>query len=165
MEEQWDKLTAVLNEIRDVCQEMLELARQKKTLLVAAKAGEVEVIVKKEEAFALRLRKLEGIREKTVREMGVALHLSQGKVTLAQLVSFADERHAEQLAEVGKELDATARELSDTNKLNSLLIQHALDFVNFNINILMRAVADPVYSAKGQDAKPGRQTMTLDRKA
>ena len=64
MKDNWDNLVALLSEMVEIYQVILDLSRQKKEALTAAKTRELEAITNNEERLILQVGKLEAARGK-----------------------------------------------------------------------------------------------------
>lgn len=160
----WEKLIAVLNDILNLYQAVLELATRKRAVLVAADVKELEAITKQEEALILQIGKLEKLRAEMLSRIAAGNKINSGKLTLTQIKQFADEKTAEQLAKLGESLKNVAGELAELNGINTQLIKQAIFFVDCNMNILARNVADPVYVPHGQENRTNSSRAFIDRK-
>lgn len=72
---------------------------------------------------------------------------------------------AEQLSRLGDELRIALQEIKAANELNTKLIQRAMAYVDYNINILTQHSTGPVYAAQGQAGKGIQSRMLVDQKA
>lgn len=81
------------------------------------------------------------------------------------LADKADANTAEQIQLLGAELDVVAKRLMRLNDTNAALIHQALHFVQYNLNLLTRSQAEPMYMPTGnRKAANGTTAMILDRK-
>lgn len=150
MKDRWDDLLKVLREMLRIYQAILTLSQQKKQILIAAKAHELETVTKQEEILIVQVGKLEDLREKLVAEMLAAYGIKDGEVSFAELKKIAKPEIVEQLERFTEEFGDIMAKMVPLNKLNTELIQQALRMINYNINILSQTVAGPTYAAKGQ---------------
>ncbi len=159
MKEKWDALLVVLHKILNIYQELLLLSQQKKQVIVAVKPQELEKITKQEEVLIMQVGKLENMRGKIVRELMTVHGMLEGDASLARLQEIASPDMREKLTVFNEKIDAVMTELVPLNKLNSELIEQALGFINYNINILSQTAVGPTYAAKGQANEQTKRTV------
>jgi flagellar biosynthesis/type III secretory pathway chaperone len=152
MNDNWQQLTTLLTDSLQVYRAILELSRQKRDILVAANAKELEIITGKEEALILQAGKLEGLRQNVLQELSSALMVSVADLTLMQLIDLADPATSQQLAKLQAEFAKLTGELAPINDLNARLLQQALTYINYNVNILTQNAMGPTYGATPQQA-------------
>lgn len=159
MKEKWDALLVVLHKILNIYQELLLLSQQKKQVIVAVKPQELEKITKQEEVLIMQVGKLENMRGKIVRELMTVHGMLEGDASLTRLQEIATPDMREKLTVFNGKIDAVMAELVPLNKLNSELIEQALGFINYNINILSQTAVGPTYAAKGQANEQTKRTV------
>lgn len=164
MKDKWEELLAVLSKMLSIYQALLTLTKQKHDVLVAAKSHELEAVTKQEEILILQVGKLEDLRGKLVSELMASHGITGGEVSLAELYKMARPEVVEQFDSISKKFGAVAAEIEPLNKINTELIQQALGFINYNINILSQTVAGPTYAAKGQVNQQIIQRKAFDTK-
>jgi len=162
MTDRWDDLLKVLREMLSVYQGILTLSQQKHDILIAAKSHELETVTKQEEMLIIEVGKLEDIRGKIVGEMMAAYGMKDGEVSLAELKKIAKPEIVEQLEMFGEKFGSIMAAMVPLNQQNTELIQQALRFVNYNINLLSQTVVGPTYAAKGQAEKQTIQRTVFD---
>ena len=164
MEEKWEELVAVLDKILGIYTALLTLSQQKKQILVAAKAHDLAKIIKQEEILVVQLGKLENLRQRIVGELMVHHGITEGDFSLTELQKIVTPTIGLELKSFGEKINIIMEEIVPLNKLNSELIQQALGFINYNINILSQTVVGPTYAAKGQ-ANEQTQRKVFDARA
>ena len=163
MKEKWEKLAVLTEEAKDLYEIMLKLARQKRDALVGAKAEELEKITRQEEHLIPRIGKLQGNRDSIMRELAVHYQLAE-KSTFEDFLSFAPVDAAERLVAATREWGESIQELVALNQLNAEMLQRALNFINYNMNLLSRTVADTTYAPPKQSGRPALGRSLLDQK-
>ncbi len=158
MKEKFDRLILLLAELLTLYQGILELSRRKRAVLTTGQAQDLEGITKQEEVLILQIGKLEKARETLVKELIASHNLNCEQLTITQIKQMADDATAERLGEITEGLNAIITELSSLNEINTQLLQQAVNFVNYNINIMARHVADPTYAPQGQQAGQANRT-------
>jgi len=162
MKDRWDDLLKVLREMLSTHQAILSLSQQKHEILIAAKSHDLETVTKQEEILIVRVGKLEDLRGKILGELMDQYGIKDGEVSLAELKKIAKPEIVEQLETFGTEFGMIMTEMVPLNLQNTELIQQALRFVNYNINLLSQSVVGPTYAAKGQADKQAIQRTVFD---
>lgn len=153
MKQLWDKLINNLSEILDLYQAILALSKQKREVLVAAKAQELEAVTKREEMLILQTGKLDAQRESIIQEIGTAFGLKADEITLEKTKQLADAETAKKIELLSSQFDQLLNELVPLNKTNTQLIQQALTYINYSINVLAQNTSGPTYAPKGLSAE------------
>lgn len=164
MKDRWEELLAVLDQILGIYQALLNLGQQKHDILVKAKPRELEIVTKQEEVLILQIGKLEDLRRKLAGEIMAAHGITEGEISLAQLHKIAEPAIVGQLEQFGKEIGDIVKKMVPMNKLNTELINQALGFINYNINLLSQTAVGPLYAAKGQANEQAVKRRVFDAK-
>ena len=165
MEELWKNLLHVLHQILSICQAFLTLSQQKQKVLVAANSQELEKIVKQEDSLVVQISKLEKMREKIIQEILVAYSVQDAEVSLEALKKIAQPDTREQLETFSKELKQIMEQLGPLHTLNAELIQQALGFIDYNVNVLSQIAVGPTYASGGKTDQQAPQRTLFDAKA
>lgn len=161
----WDRLIALMSELLDLYQALLTLSRQKREILIAGKAQSLESITRQEELLILQAGKLEVIREKLIREIADHCGVSTQGLSLAAISELAEPADAERLSALGTAFEQVSHELVPLNRLNTELIEQALRFVNYSINILTQSQSSNTYEPHGKSGQPQAGRAFFDAKA
>lgn len=160
----WERLVDVLANMLKLYQALLTISKQKHDILVGAKAQELDALTKQEELLIVQIGKLEVIREKYLQELITVHKFSDENITISKLTEVADQDIGGQITDLLKQFDAITAELVQMNKLNTKLIEQALSFINYNINLLTQNTIGPTYAAKGQQTQGATTRAVLDQK-
>lgn len=160
----WQQLVDVLANMLKLYQALLTISKQKHDILVGAKAQELDALTKQEELLIVQIGKLEIVREKSLQEIIAALKFSDENITISKLAEVADPDIGGQIIDLLKQFDRITAELVQMNKLNTKLIEQALSFINYNINLLTQNTIGPTYAAKGQQTQGATTRAVLDQK-
>lgn len=150
----WQELVSVLKRIMSVYRELLALSKQKKAVIISAEIKGLEEIVKREQLLINVIGKLERERASVLSSLLTQYNLQDGDLEFRALVKFCDESTAKILLALQEEIKVVFTELNGYNKSNMSLIEKALEFVNFNINILSQAEVGPTYGVAQSEAAP-----------
>lgn len=85
--------------------------------------------------------------------------LLQGLGTTAGLQITADKS----ITELEKKLQDIVFELKEQNTKNKFLLKKNIEFIDFNINVMSRTVADPLYAAKGASSSISGRNKIFDQ--
>ena len=162
MKEKWAKLAVLTEEALELYRIIVELARQKRDVLVGAKAGELDKITRQEELLIPRIGKLQGARDSIMKELAAHYHLSD-ESTFEEFIALAPEDAAEELINATREWGECVQELVQLNQLNAEMLQRTLTFIDYNLNLLSRTVANTTYAPQGASG-PMAGRSYLDRK-
>lgn len=160
----WDKLVTLLMEMADLYQAILTLSRQKRDILIAVKPQDLEAVTRQEELLILQVGKLEAARGKLMQQLAAASGVPADGLTLTAIKNMAGPEVAERLDKVAADLDRIMAELAPVNRLNAELIQRALGFINYNINLLTQSTAGPTYAPQGKNAPDAQVRKLVDQK-
>lgn len=165
MEGMWRNLLNVLHQILTVCQAFLTLSEQKQKVLIAANSQELEKIVKQEDSLLVQISKLEKMRETIIQEILVVHSAQDTEISLEALKKIAKPDVREQLEAFSKELKQIIDQLGPLHTLNAELIQQALGFIDYNVNVLSQIAVGPAYASGGKTEQQAPQRTLFDAKA
>jgi flagellar biosynthesis/type III secretory pathway chaperone len=160
----WDKLLTLLDEMVSLYKAILELSRQKRDVIIAVKPQDLEKITKQEELLILQVGKLEAARGKLVQQLAAAGDVPAEGLTLTKMKELAGPQVAERLDKIAAEFGRIMAELAPVNMLNAELIQRALGFVNYNINLLTQNSAGPTYAPQSNNTQENQFRKLVDKK-
>lgn len=164
MDKVWQELLEVLVDMLSAYQKMLELGREKRQALVAAKVADIESITKKEESLIIYVTRAEKVSKAAVMKIADHYNLPPEEIGLSKIRQFADKDTAGRLEAFERDFNKILAEIEPINKTNTELIQQALSLVNYNINLLTQNVADVNYAPQGQQGQSSQSRAIFDRK-
>jgi hypothetical protein len=164
VKENLENLIRLLTETLELYRTILKLSREKREILVSGKAPALEALTRQEEALIVKAGKMEVLRAAIMKAIADENHLPGENITLTAIKEIVDQEAAAQLGRLEQEFDQVMSELIPLNEINTKLIQQALLFVNFNVNILAQAATGPVYSSKGHNTQSSQARLLFDRK-
>ncbi|MEG6585003.1 flagellar protein FlgN [Dendrosporobacter sp. 1207_IL3150] len=160
----WEQLVTVLTNMLKLYQALLTISKQKHEILVAAKAQELEAITKQEELLIIQIGKLETNREQVLQEILTANKITDENINVSRLAECTDEVMGKRIKDLWQEFDKVTVELVRLNELNTRLIEQALSYINYNVNLLTQASTGPTYAAKGQQPQNATNRAVFDQK-
>lgn len=143
--------------------QLLELAREKKDVLIRSDVDRLMEIVTLETRIMKQVPSLEQSWRDAVlaflREKGVASGQMITMSELAKLVFQVDQKSS--LLDMQGKLQRTLKDLQELNALNQSLIEHSLQYVNYNLSLM---VDDPMENViyknpASTHGKPGGQSI------
>ncbi|MDR3120875.1 MAG: flagellar protein FlgN [Clostridiales bacterium] len=147
-----DRLADVLERETLLYRDASDISAKKTEVIVRGKIEELDSLVKAEQAIILKIGRLEGEREGIIGELSAELDLDLEGVTLSDINARLGEASFQRLDGCQKQLAATLGGLKDTNDMNAQLIQNALDYINFSVNLITSDQSGGnVYSPDGEE--------------
>jgi flagellar biosynthesis/type III secretory pathway chaperone len=161
----WEKLLTVFTEILIVHQKLLQCAVDKKAVLQQNDIKALEAIMQQEGSLVFQGSKLLEIRDLLVGGIAAEQGIAGKKPDLSVLLRLGDADAAVKLKQTAQEIRDIAGQIAKLNGMNQKLIDQALSFVNYNVNLLMQNAVGPTYASRGNvPATPVNRRM-FDRKA
>lgn len=128
--------------------EILKLAESKTDSLVKNDVEAIVTISEKERKMAEQTLKLNQAREQIIKALAQRLDKDYKTLTIAELRTLLKDPYSTQLNEIQTEMTELLRKLSARNEINKKLIENAIKFLDFNIQLL--AGPDPASSTYGK---------------
>jgi flagellar biosynthesis/type III secretory pathway chaperone len=158
-------LAAVLEQEALLYQDAADISAKKTDVIVHGKIEELDSLVKAEQAIILKIGKLEDEREKIVETLSDELELDLEGVTLSDINTRLGGECYARLDNCHKSLAGAIDRLKNHNDMNAQLIQHALDYVNFSVNLLTtNQNTGSLYSQDGGDDAGNQRRSVFDVK-
>jgi hypothetical protein len=141
------------------------ISAKKTEIIVKGKIEELNSLVKAEQAMILKIGKLEAERESAINSLSEKLGLNLDGLTLSQITSRLSDKTYKRLDECQGTLMGTLVGIKSANEVNSQLIQNALDYINFSVNLITSDQASgSLYSEEGQEDVSGARRNVFDVK-
>lgn len=160
MDDLVNKLIETMQKEYEAYQDILKIAKNKTEVVVEGKINELKSLTNAEQVLVLQLGKLEGTRESIVEEIAKLLGENPDELTISGLLKHVTGRFAAGLQEYQKKMTDVVKELRNVNSLNQRLIQDALEYINFSVNLFsnLRGEAN-VYGSDGKPAKSKKKNF------
>ena len=132
-----DDLIQVLESEKEQYQKLAELSKEKKQVIVKADVPALEKIVDIEQGVTNKIQNLDNRRKKIMHDMAVVLNKPEEGFTISTIISMLDSQPKEQqqLENVKRELETSLEEVRKTNGQNQILLNQALDMVEFDLTL------------------------------
>lgn len=130
-----DHLVTSLEKEQEIYEEVLELAKRKKQIIIDGKLKELEEVTRREQSLTMSLVKLEEIRDKIVNEILKEVNV-QSVENIGELMEHLPPGQRLKVNEVKKDLMKVIHDVSGENENNKALLKQSLDIIEFNMNVL-----------------------------
>ena len=149
-----NELMDVLNAEKDFYQNLTEIAKEKTPVIIKGNIDELQKITEREQRIVGEIQVLEKKRARIMGDAAEVLGKEQGSLKLADLVRMFTNQPVEQkkLAAVYDQLMFTLRDMDVVNKRNQMLLEQALEMVEFDIQLHQNLKRAPENANYGRDA-------------
>jgi flagellar biosynthesis/type III secretory pathway chaperone len=131
-------------------EELLEIGKAKRMILVKNDTETLKSMNMKEEALLGRHRKLEKMRLETLKGLAASEGVSPSQITLDWLLGkLGDSPVRERLAALRDRMRTAAASLREVNEGNMQLIQSNLDYIECTMNLIRGAREQSSFEARG----------------
>jgi len=164
-----EEMISTLSQEKELYLALLPIAEEKTKAIVANDLEMLQEITDREQTAISKIGVLERKREEVITNMGIVLGRKPQDLTLAELIRITEKQPKDRaaLAELKDALGTAVKKLADVNERNNVLIQHSLDMIQFNMNLLQstRMVQGNNYTKSAGESIPGAaQTGMFDAK-
>lgn len=153
-----DKLLSILDEEKELYKTILEVSKNKNTLLKENKVKELEAVTKEEEDLVAQVIAKEKLRIQEVKDICRRYDKPEKSLKIEELCEFVD-NSKDELLEAKKEITEILKELKELNDLNATLINSSLDYINFAVNMLMDATPNATYQPGGHQERKQQRNL------
>ncbi|MBB6216410.1 flagellar biosynthesis/type III secretory pathway chaperone [Anaerosolibacter carboniphilus] len=151
-----EQLITVLKEECNLYKDYLDLAREKKTAVIKGEIKELDHITKREQNMIVNMGKVDQIRTAIIGNILLEKNIASVE-TISELADLIEEPARATILKLKDNLAALLEETKNLNHINSELLQQALEYVDYNINLLT--------SAQPQSSTYGNKADEKDLKA
>lgn len=141
-----ENLIQVLEDEQAAYAGLLELSAKKTDYIVAGDLENITKITDEEGLWLGKLNRLEKMREEVTADIANVLNKDVNTLKITALVEMLTGRPEEQkrLKDAGDALSKVVRELKRINERNQELLGHALELVEFDMNLIQAMRTAPV---------------------
>ncbi len=117
---------------------LIELGGAKREAVIKADIASLEEITAKENDVASVLQNLTKRRTRVLNDMATVLGKNPGDITITKMIGYLEGQPKEQekLREIKDRLLATGSQMNSINKQNQILLEQALEMVEFDLTLL-----------------------------
>lgn len=145
-----------------IYQELLKLAEKKTDVLVRHDTAQLSALTEEEGKLAEQSKQLARVREQYAAKLDEALGLA-ANASLEEAEKLLSEPQAAQLADIRARLKETVMQLMLRNGINQKLIENALEYINFNLELMAGPAPEAsVYGKSGTEISTGGKRSMLD---
>lgn len=132
-----DNLLTVLEQENSQYQRLTVLSQEKRQIIIDADIPGLEEITGKEQEIASIIRNLENKRQEVINDMAIVLSKDPKDLTITNMIAFLNKQPAEQekLKDIQRRLRETLDHMALINQQNELLLQQALEMVEFDLTL------------------------------
>ena len=132
---------------------LLAISQRKTPIIVNNKIAELQKITDEEQIVVSRISGLETKREAVTKDIAEVINKDVEELKLATLIELMSGQPGERkrLSDVHDRLSGTVRQIRQINENNAELIKHALEMIDFDLNIMsaMRQAPETANYSKG----------------
>jgi hypothetical protein len=147
-------------------EDLLALSKEKRGVIIANDIEGLQKITHLENILVSQNQKLEKKREGLIADIALVTGKKTSDVTLQGLVELMEgQQEQAQLTDMGKRISHVLDALSEENGNNASLIDNALDYIEYSINIIRSVIEKDtgLYNAKGEPLKTERNLVDKKR--
>lgn len=144
--------------------QLVELSKSQTQNLVVGAADQVQAITKKTEKIIKQLSELESKRQNIIDTFMITYKIN-GKVTLEEFIERIqlDSSNKTVILNLTSELEKIADELKFYIHQNKMLLKKAVQFIDFNMNLITSTAAGTTYAPKGQEGNAISKRKMFDQ--
>lgn len=132
-----ENLLTVLEQENTEYQRLEKLSQKKRQIIIDADIPGLEEITGREQEIASTIRNLENKRQEVINDMAIVLSKDPKDLTITNMIAFLNRQPAEQekLRDIQARLRETLERMALINQQNELLLQQALEMVEFDLTL------------------------------
>lgn len=135
-----NKIIEILDSEKAIHEELLNLAKEKKEILIKNDIDSLNSIVKRESELVNNIKELEEKREDSVQVISKEIGVGAENLTLSEMAKHAIGIQKNKLLQLKDELSEVVKQLSDYNDINKELLATHLNYTFFSLNIMAQGV-------------------------
>lgn len=164
-----EELLDVLGTEEKEYKKLIELSGQKTKALIAADIKTVQEIAEKEQDYVELIQKCEKKCNEVITDMGIVLGKDTEEITVIELISMLEKQPKEQhkLQIVYDNLITTAKKMKVCNERNKMLVDQALELVEFDLTLyqsMRMAPENANYSKEALNTSAAQEQGRFDAK-
>ncbi len=165
------QLMEILEAEIDNYNKLLEFSIQKTPIIIKGDVKELREITKKENQIIFENQKLEKERITLMSDIAMVLNKDEKTLTLSELINILSNQNnqneeCKNLKDIRDRLKEVLNTLKNNNDKNGVLLNEALNYVDFNINVVQSAKAlPPLLYQYGGVEKQSEGRNFFDRKS
>ncbi len=159
-----ENLIEVLDLESQEYENLLGLSMEKTPVIVSGDLDQLAKITDEEQIVVGKINRLEQKRQEVFKDVANVINKDVNTLMITDLVDMLSARPQEQqkLAKVHDELGTVVRKVMKVNEQNRLLIQNALEMVEFDMNVLQSMKTAPETANYNKGAYTAGTSMRVD---
>ena len=158
-------LIDTMNNQKEAYLKLLQLAKEKKDVLVEGNILRLNEIVSEEQTLLNFITDYEVEKRKITKEIRYAKNIKTEEDTLDDLLELMDENLKDEVIKLVKEFRSIIDGIRLMNYMNGMLIESQLDFISMSFNLLTnRDQPSSAYNVDGK-ASTSKNLQFIDKKA
>lgn len=160
-----EELLDVLHEEDKEYKKLIELSGKKTQALISANVTEIQEIAEAEQLVVEVIQRCEKKCDEVIKDMGIVLGRDMESLTVAELITMLEKQPQEQakLREEYDKLCVTAGQMKELNEKNRVLVERALEMVEFDLTLFRSYRMAPETANYNKDATSAGQTKGSQR--
>ena len=158
------QLIGVLEEHAGLCETLVSLGTQKKDCIIKNDVDALRKITVQENTAVGRIQRVERMRVELVNDIAGVLNENAAELTLSRLAEIIKEQaeHPD-FVQASARLKTAIEALQNLNEHNKLLLQNALEYIDFNINLIKSTYSGDQtgYMPDGNEAPGSRSFLDV----
>ncbi len=132
-----ENLLMVLEKENSEYERLVELSTQKRQIIIDGNVPGLGEITNMEQDITSNIKNLENKREEVIKDMAIVLSKDANELTLTNMIAFLNNQPKEQekIRAIQTKLKDTIGRMVEINKQNEILIQQALEMVEFDLTL------------------------------
>lgn len=149
-----EEMLDVLQKENDGYNRLLKLSEEKTGALIKSDITRILEISEKEQEVVDEIKKCEVKCDEVIADMGIVLGRDTSKLTVAEVVDLLSRQPGEQkkLKEIYDELIRTAHKMKDSNERNKILVNQAMELLDFDLTLYRSMRMAPETANYSKDA-------------
>lgn len=160
-----EDLLEVLHKETEQYAQLIELSGKKTDALIAANIQDIQDIAEVEQSIVGVIQQCEKKCDEVIKDMGIVLGRDMEDLNVMQLIEMLGKQPVEQekLREAYEELLAQALQMKQCNEKNQLLVEQALEMVEFDLTLFRSLRTAPETANYSKDALTASQIKGTGR--
>ncbi len=149
-----ENLVDVLEEQSVLYDELLALAKEKKQVIINNDVELLQKFTAAEVVITNKAQRLEKTRMESVSDIALVLGRSEKDLTVYKIVELVNtEEDKKNLLRVAEKIGKTIDELRETNDRNNSLLKTALEYIDYNLNVVRSMSGETTDNYKANNTK------------
>lgn len=160
-----EDLLEILHTEDEEYQKLIALSEKKTDALVSADVQHIQEIAQQEQDIVEVIQRCEKKCDEVIQDMGIVLGRNMEEITVAGLIDMLEKQPQEQikLKKAYDKLLDTARLMKNCNEKNKILVEQALEMVEFDLTLFRSLRSAPETANYGRDATSASQIKDAGR--